>query len=140
MNGRLARVLIAPIRFYQRFISPALPPSCRFTPSCSAYAVEAITEYGAGRGMWMAVKRIGKCHPWHAGGYDPVPLRPQKSPPGTDGDIATGRKTVPSHVVHRADSTGSQDCGAPDGSVITNSSTNSLGQVASTQSFGRGTT
>ena len=70
-----SRVLIAPIRFYQRFISPALPPMCRFTPSCSAYAVEALREHGAVRGLWLAVRRLGKCQPWHAGGYDPVPPR-----------------------------------------------------------------
>jgi hypothetical protein len=74
-HSRPARVLIAPIRFYQRFISPALPPTCRFTPSCSAYAVGALQEHGALRGLWLAARRIAKCHPWHAGGYDPVPPR-----------------------------------------------------------------
>ncbi len=69
------RVLSAPIRFYQRFISPALPPTCRYYPSCSAYAVGALQEHGALRGLWLAVRRIGRCHPWHAGGYDPVPPR-----------------------------------------------------------------
>jgi uncharacterized protein len=68
-----ARILAAPIRFYQRFISPALPPSCRYSPSCSSYAVEALQTHGAVRGSWLAVRRIGRCHPWHAGGYDPVP-------------------------------------------------------------------
>ncbi|MEO5832951.1 MAG: membrane protein insertion efficiency factor YidD [Nakamurella sp.] len=72
---RAARVLIAPIRFYQRFISPALPPTCRYYPSCSAYAVGALQQHGALRGLWLAVRRIGRCHPWHAGGYDPVPPR-----------------------------------------------------------------
>ncbi len=69
----LTRSLIAPIRFYQRFISPALPPSCRYSPSCSQYAVEALQLHGPLRGSWLAVRRIGRCHPWHAGGYDPVP-------------------------------------------------------------------
>jgi putative membrane protein insertion efficiency factor len=68
-----ARVLLAPIRFYQRFISPALPPSCRYSPTCSSYALEAIQVHGAARGSWLAVRRISRCHPWHAGGYDPVP-------------------------------------------------------------------
>ena len=69
----MRRLLIAPIRFYQRFISPALGPSCRYSPTCSAYAVTAIERYGAIRGGWMSVKRIARCHPWHPGGYDPVP-------------------------------------------------------------------
>ena len=72
--GRLSRLLlILPIRGYQRFISPALPPSCRFTPSCSAYAVEAITRHGALRGSWLAARRLVRCHPFHPGGVDPVP-------------------------------------------------------------------
>ncbi|HEY3935378.1 MAG TPA: membrane protein insertion efficiency factor YidD [Gemmatimonadales bacterium] len=68
--GRGATFLI---RGYQRFISPGLPPACRFSPSCSQYAVEAIERYGAVRGGWLAVKRIARCHPWNPGGYDPVP-------------------------------------------------------------------
>jgi len=72
--GRLPRqLLVLPIRGYQRFISPALPPSCRFTPSCSAYAVEAITRHGALRGSWLAARRLVRCHPFHPGGVDPVP-------------------------------------------------------------------
>ncbi|MEL7666910.1 MAG: membrane protein insertion efficiency factor YidD [Actinomycetota bacterium] len=65
-------VLLA-IRGYRRFISPALPPSCRFTPTCSAYALTAIERHGVVRGGWLAVKRIARCHPWNPGGYDPVP-------------------------------------------------------------------
>lgn len=71
----VARVLIAPIRAYQRWISPALPPTCRFTPSCSAYAVEALRVHGALRGTVLTVARVAKCHPWHPGGTDPVPPR-----------------------------------------------------------------
>jgi putative membrane protein insertion efficiency factor len=61
------------IRFYQKAISPVLPPSCRFTPTCSHYAYEAIQKYGFLKGGWLGVKRIGRCHPFTSGGYDPVP-------------------------------------------------------------------
>jgi uncharacterized protein len=61
------------IRLYQATISQVVPSSCRFYPSCSQYGYEAIQKYGALRGSWMAVKRIGRCHPFHPGGYDPVP-------------------------------------------------------------------
>lgn len=64
--------LIFLIRGYRLFISPLLPPSCRFTPTCSEYAMEAIGKYGALRGVYMGVRRILRCHPFHAGGYDPV--------------------------------------------------------------------
>lgn len=69
----LARVLILPIRFYQRFVSPLTPPSCRFTPTCSQYAVEALQKYGPLKGLWLAVRRLLRCHPWGGSGYDPVP-------------------------------------------------------------------
>jgi putative membrane protein insertion efficiency factor len=61
------------IRGYQAAISPLLPPSCRFHPSCSQYALEAVTRYGSLRGGWLAVRRLARCHPFHPGGYDPVP-------------------------------------------------------------------
>jgi putative membrane protein insertion efficiency factor len=67
------RLLAALIRAYQRFLSPALPPSCRFHPSCSQYALEAVTRYGALRGSWLAARRLARCHPFHPGGFDPVP-------------------------------------------------------------------
>ena len=73
--------LLAAVRFYQRAISPAFPPRCRFVPSCSAYAAEAIEVHGAGRGTWLAVRRLAKCAPWHPGGVDLVPPRR-----GTDAD------------------------------------------------------
>lgn len=69
----MTRVLLVFIRVYQRFISPYTPPSCRFYPTCSSYAVEAIGRYGARRGGYLAVRRLLRCHPFHAGGYDPVP-------------------------------------------------------------------
>ncbi len=69
-----ARILGLPIRAY-RLISVHLPPRCRYYPSCSAYALEALEVHGAAKGSWLAVKRIGRCHPWHDGGLDPVPPR-----------------------------------------------------------------
>lgn len=60
------------IRAYQRFISPLLPPSCRFHPTCSSYALEAFTRHGFGRALWLTLKRLGRCHPLQPGGYDPV--------------------------------------------------------------------
>ncbi|MEZ6092101.1 MAG: membrane protein insertion efficiency factor YidD [Pirellulaceae bacterium] len=64
-------LFILPIRLYQRTISPLLGPQCRFTPSCSQYTIEAIQKYGVLRGIWKGTCRIGRCHPWHPGGYDP---------------------------------------------------------------------
>lgn len=63
----------APIRAYQKLVSPLLPPSCRFYPTCSNYAITAIERYGVLRGGWLAAKRVARCHPWNPGGYDPVP-------------------------------------------------------------------
>jgi len=67
------RVMLALIRLYRRGISPFTPPSCRFTPTCSAYAEEAVGRYGAWRGGWLALRRLLKCHPFGPSGYDPVP-------------------------------------------------------------------
>ncbi len=68
-----AVVLAALIRGYQLLLSPLLPPSCRFHPSCSRYALEAIVRHGALKGTWLAVRRLARCHPFHPGGFDPVP-------------------------------------------------------------------
>ncbi|TAK54751.1 MAG: membrane protein insertion efficiency factor YidD [Gammaproteobacteria bacterium] len=69
----MKKLLQLPIRLYQWFLSPLLGQNCRYHPSCSAYALEALELHGAGRGSWLAVRRICRCHPWHEGGYDPVP-------------------------------------------------------------------
>jgi putative membrane protein insertion efficiency factor len=66
-------LLLIPIFFYQKFISPLTPPSCRVTPTCSQYAVEAIRKHGPLRGLYLAVRRVLRCHPWGGSGYDPVP-------------------------------------------------------------------
>jgi putative membrane protein insertion efficiency factor len=69
----MKRAILWLIRGYQRNISPLRPPCCRFTPTCSQYALEAVEVHGAARGLWLALRRVLKCHPFHAGGYDPVP-------------------------------------------------------------------
>ncbi len=66
-------VLVGAIRLYQRYVSVRLPRSCRFEPTCSAYAVQALERHGLVVGLWLAVRRILRCHPFHAGGFDPVP-------------------------------------------------------------------
>jgi putative membrane protein insertion efficiency factor len=73
MRDFLSRILIACIRVYQYALSPYFGHQCRFTPTCSHYAVEAISRHGPVRGSWLAGKRLSKCHPWHEGGFDPVP-------------------------------------------------------------------
>ena len=70
-----ARLLMVPIAGYRRFVSPLLPPRCRLAPSCSEYALTAVAEHGAARGLWLAGKRIARGHPFNPGGYDPVPDR-----------------------------------------------------------------
>lgn len=72
-RGIVARLMMACVRGYQRFISPLLPACCIYRPTCSQYAVEAIGKYGALKGGWLALRRILRCHPFHKGGYDPVP-------------------------------------------------------------------
>jgi hypothetical protein len=69
----MKRVVAGSIRAYQLCISPLLGPSCRFYPTCSQYAMESVLRYGPIRGTWLAIARLARCHPWHSGGYDPVP-------------------------------------------------------------------
>ncbi len=69
----MKRIMVGLIRGYQKYISPMTRPSCRYIPTCSQYAVEAVTKYGVSKGGWLAMRRILRCHPLHPGGYDPVP-------------------------------------------------------------------
>ena len=69
----LAKLMLGLIQFYRYAISPLIPPRCRYTPTCSQYAMEAIQKYGAVKGGWLAAKRIARCHPWGGHGHDPVP-------------------------------------------------------------------
>ncbi|HEY8498795.1 MAG TPA: membrane protein insertion efficiency factor YidD [Limnochordales bacterium] len=69
----LGRLLARGVHLYRQWISSWTPPVCRFYPSCSAYAEEALLRYGAVKGLWLAARRVARCHPWHPGGYDPVP-------------------------------------------------------------------
>jgi putative membrane protein insertion efficiency factor len=69
----LAKFFVMVVRGYQMIISPLLPPACRYTPSCSQYAIDALQRHGALKGTWLAARRIARCHPFRAGGHDPVP-------------------------------------------------------------------
>lgn len=71
--ARGARLVISALAGYKRWISPLLPPACRFVPTCSEYMQEAVAMHGLARGLWLGVRRLGRCHPWHPGGADPVP-------------------------------------------------------------------
>jgi putative membrane protein insertion efficiency factor len=66
-------IALAPLRFYKRFLSPLLPPMCRFDPTCSIYMMQAIEKHGTLRGVWLGVRRLARCHPFNPGGWDPVP-------------------------------------------------------------------
>ena len=73
MGLPLTWALVLPILFYQKCITPFTPPSCRFTPTCSEYARQALLKHGPFKGLWLAVRRLLRCHPWGGSGYDPVP-------------------------------------------------------------------
>ena len=82
MSLALRRLAVLPIRLYQWLLSPVLPPSCRFRPTFSAYAIEAVLTHGLGRGTLLALRRLVRCHPWSEGGWDPVPPRREPVTPG----------------------------------------------------------
>ncbi|MBI5923306.1 MAG: membrane protein insertion efficiency factor YidD [Betaproteobacteria bacterium] len=69
----MQKFLICLVRFYRYFLAPLLGKNCRFYPTCSEYAMEALQRHGALRGSWLSLRRLGRCHPWHPGGFDPVP-------------------------------------------------------------------
>jgi len=69
----MRKIVIFFIRIYQTIISPYIAPSCRYTPTCSHYSMEAVQRFGIFKGLWLSIRRISRCHPWHEGGYDPVP-------------------------------------------------------------------
>jgi putative membrane protein insertion efficiency factor len=73
MKSLLVAPLVVMLRCYRYAISPMLGSNCRFHPSCSEYAIDALKRYGVGKGLWLALRRIGRCNPWHPGGFDPVP-------------------------------------------------------------------
>jgi uncharacterized protein len=100
----LARFASAPLIgllvFYQRFISPMTPPTCRYYPSCSSYALTAIRRFGPIKGTWLALRRLGRCHPWAAGGVDHVPARhhPQAPAGATQAQQADRPTAPPAHL------------------------------------------
>ena len=78
MKSIISKIFIFPIKIYQAWLSPLLGPSCRYTPTCSHYMIEAIQEWGPLQGTWLGIKRIGRCHPWAGHGHDPVPKKEEK--------------------------------------------------------------
>ena len=97
------RLLIAGLRAYKRWLSPLLGPRCRFVPTCSEYAIGAIQRFGPLRGSWLALRRIGRCHPLNPGGHDPVPARtiPTKAVPG-EAESGQGPDQQGSHPCHKS--------------------------------------
>jgi putative membrane protein insertion efficiency factor len=94
-------LLIGLLRLYRLFISPLYGQVCRYYPSCSAYALEAVTVHGSIRGSWYAVRRVARCHPWAAGGYDPVP-RPGEKPGNQPGEEQRSYHRHPTHQTRGA--------------------------------------
>ena len=86
MSAWSARLAARLVRVYQVVLRPLLPPACRFEPSCSEYSRQVLLTHGLAVGAWLSVRRIARCHPWHAGGNDPPPLRQVPDPEGRPGD------------------------------------------------------
>ena len=86
MSAWPARLAAWLVRVYQVVLRPLLPPACRFEPSCSEYSRQVLLTHGLAGGAWLSIRRIARCHPWHAGGYDPPPLRQVLDPEGRPGD------------------------------------------------------
>ena len=86
MSAWSARLAARLVRVYQVVLRPLLPPACRFEPSCSEYSRQVLLTHGLAGGVWLSIRRIARCHPWHAGGYDPPPLRQVTDPEGRPGD------------------------------------------------------
>ncbi len=100
VQGPVVWLMLVPLRLYRRWVSPALGQHCRFAPSCSAYAVEALQRHGAVRGLWLATRRLVRCHPWNPGGHDPVPTAPRRTSATMDTsaaspDLTSTSKTEP---------------------------------------------
>lgn len=87
--GWVARAVITAIQTYRHMVSPLRLPSCRFTPTCSQYAVDALQEYGLGRGCWLSLVRLTKCGPWHSGGWDPIPERCRGAGDGVKPEVSS---------------------------------------------------
>lgn len=94
MTGLPARGIVFVIQLYRTMISPLRLPSCRFTPTCSQYAVDALTEFGLLRGGWLALVRLAKCGPWHRGGWDPIPERGDKTGGKTSREVVRSDSVV----------------------------------------------
>ncbi|SOD95548.1 membrane protein insertion efficiency factor YidD [Blastococcus haudaquaticus] len=124
----MRRALLAAIGFYSRAISPALPPRCRFHPTCSAYAAEAVQRHGAARGSWLALVRILKCAPWHPGGVDLVPGGPSGRDEGADGTADVGHSS--SRAVSSPDRGESSAAGRPHRAAPADPGTNEESSVA----------
>ncbi|MFZ9888124.1 MAG: membrane protein insertion efficiency factor YidD [Myxococcota bacterium] len=103
LQGALSRLLLSLLWVYQKLISPLLPPACRFQPTCSSYAVEAVKLHGPFAGSWLAARRVCRCHPFREGGYDPVPPLPPDRTPTSTPSPPRDEPTEPSEAMTNVD-------------------------------------